>query len=112
MPTLDAVTIVSMLEPDTLSKTLHALDMALDMNTAAVSARSASPAGTSTTPPYPHALTLTGVVAQRTIMTIEDQASEGINPFNLLADLGKRSVAALYGQVAGLLKSHEKPKES
>ena len=57
-------------------------------------------------------LTLTGVVAQRTIMTIEDQASEGINPFNLLADLGKRSVAALYGQVAGLLKSREKPKES
>ena len=55
VPTLDAVTIVSMLEPDTLSKTLHALDMALDMNTAAVSARSASPAGTSTTPPYPHA---------------------------------------------------------
>ena len=49
VPTLDAVTIVSMLEPDTLSKTLHALDMALDMNTAAVSARSASPAGTSTT---------------------------------------------------------------
>jgi hypothetical protein len=54
-------------------------------------------------------LTLTGVVAQRTIMTIEDQASEGINPFNLLADLGKRSVAALYGPVAGLLKSREKP---
>lgn len=48
---------------------------------------------------------LTGAVAQRQIFTLEESASDGLNPFNMLADLGKRTALSLYGPVAGWLKS-------
>ena len=48
VPTIDAVTIVRMLEADTLRKTLRTLD-----TTAAAAARDASPPGTSPLRPYP-----------------------------------------------------------
>lgn len=40
-------------------------------------------------------LTLTGAVAQRTIMTLDEQESDGANPFTMILDLGKRSAGSL-----------------
>jgi hypothetical protein len=51
VPTITAVTIVSMLEADTLIKALQTLPI----QAAPVTARNASPVGTLTTPPHPHA---------------------------------------------------------
>jgi len=55
-------------------------------------------------------VTVTGAVAQRTIMTIEDEASEGANPLSFMADLGKRTVMSLYGPIAGWLRTRSPPK--
>ena len=58
-------------------------------------------------------VTLTGVVANQQIMTLEGQGSdEDANPFNLLVDLGKRSITAIAGLSGLMRRSGEEPPKS